>query len=315
MTDQIKLNTLTHQQFQNKLKGRSFENLKLIKSIDQYFTDKRSYVFQMPKPGTPIILLYSGGLDSTVAWALLMAKYKLQVYPLIMSGGKITGQTLSVRFFKHYFKKQFPRLYHEPFIFNQGFIPHVVYQQLNNSRNFHPATLLRYVNQDLTSMNFLPGLTALAPLSGLIYAKYLESKNNLLINTIFSAVLASDGHEIPSQSFTYLRKTMLFLDELMPSNNLQISSLFLEEQTGMFYEKKDIIDLGSKSLNLPLEKTFSCYKNKLLHCGRCLGCYSRQLEFNKASVLDKTTYYSRLRLVKLLGQVRSYLSYFLSRER
>ena len=123
---------------------------------------------------------------------------------------------------------------------------------------------------------------------------------NLKIKTLFLAVLAGDGTLVPTQSFTYLRKTILFLDNFINSGDLQIASIFFEKELGLFCEKKDIIQLGIKDLKLPLEKTYSCYRAKLLHCGSCIACYSRRVEFEKAKLVDKTLYYDKLFIARKL---------------
>ena len=104
---QIDLNTISEKEFKKKIKKRSFENTKLIDSIEKYFIEKRGYVFKMPKPEESVILLYSGGLDSTVAWSYLIEKYKLHVYPLVFKNRNSFGQKKSIFYFKKYFKKLF----------------------------------------------------------------------------------------------------------------------------------------------------------------------------------------------------------------
>lgn len=53
--------------------------------------------------------------------------------------------------------------------------------------------------------------------------------------------------------------------------------------------KSDIAALGSK-LNVPFEKTWSCYKGGDIHCGRCGTCVERIEAFIVAQVEDPTKY-------------------------
>lgn len=313
---QTDLNTISKQVFDKKLKKRNFEDPKLISSIEKHFIEKRGYVFKMPKPGESVILLYSGGLDSTIAWAYLIEKYKLHVYPLIFKGEtrKNLGQAKAIHFFKKYFKKRYSDYYHKPLEINSNFFPSKLFKQMFNPNKIHPETLFNYLTYDHKSFKFdkfLPGTAAFTPISAAIYQKYLENQYNIKIQAIFLAVLAGDGTEIPSQSFTYLRKTLLFLDEFIPTGNLQIASIFFEKEIGLFCEKKDIIKLGAKTLKIPLEKTYSCYANKLFHCNNCLACYSRHLEFKKANIVDKTMYYDKLFIVKKMSEFRHWIKYYL----
>lgn len=53
--------------------------------------------------------------------------------------------------------------------------------------------------------------------------------------------------------------------------------------------KADICQLGAK-LQVPYEKTWSCYLGKELHCGRCGTCIERREAFHLANVEDPTEY-------------------------
>ena len=53
--------------------------------------------------------------------------------------------------------------------------------------------------------------------------------------------------------------------------------------------KSDIVKIGS-SLNIGMDKTWSCYKGGLTHCGKCGTCVERIEAFKNAGVEDKTIY-------------------------
>ncbi|MFA6814597.1 MAG: 7-cyano-7-deazaguanine synthase [Patescibacteria group bacterium] len=307
------LKKINKKAFNQKLSKRNFENLELIDSIEKHFIKKRGYVFRMPKPGEPVILLYSGGLDSTIAWAHLIEKYKLHVYPLILREKKNLGQQQSIRYFKKFFKKKYGNYYHQPLEITSNFFPSRLFKRTINLKKVHPEVLLNYLTENFKVFKFLPGLNALSPISGLIYQKYLENQFNIKIKAIFLGVLAGDGTAVPTQTFTYLRKTLLFLDDFVSSGNLQIASLFFERELGLFCEKKDIMGLGFNKLRLPLEKTYSCYRGKFFHCNSCLACYSRNLEFKKANILDKTLYYDKLFIVRKAMTLGHLFKYYLSK--
>ena len=56
--------------------------------------------------------------------------------------------------------------------------------------------------------------------------------------------------------------------------------------------KADVVKLGTE-LNVPFERTWSCYKGLDLHCGRCGTCVERREAFHLADVPDPTSYGSR----------------------
>jgi 7-cyano-7-deazaguanine synthase len=53
--------------------------------------------------------------------------------------------------------------------------------------------------------------------------------------------------------------------------------------------KAEIVRHGAE-LNVPFELTWSCYKGQDLHCGRCGTCVERKEAFQLAGVEDPTTY-------------------------
>lgn len=53
--------------------------------------------------------------------------------------------------------------------------------------------------------------------------------------------------------------------------------------------KADIVKDGAK-YNVPFEKTWSCYKGKEIHCGRCGTCVERREAFFVAKIVDPTSY-------------------------
>ena len=53
--------------------------------------------------------------------------------------------------------------------------------------------------------------------------------------------------------------------------------------------KADIVKLGAE-LDVPFERTWSCYRGEELHCGLCGTCLERREAFNLAGVTDPTSY-------------------------
>ncbi|MHC4444563.1 MAG: 7-cyano-7-deazaguanine synthase QueC [Planctomycetota bacterium] len=53
--------------------------------------------------------------------------------------------------------------------------------------------------------------------------------------------------------------------------------------------KAEIVRLGAE-LAVPFDKTWSCYKGGLVHCGKCSTCIERREAFKKGGVPDPTVY-------------------------
>ncbi|MFK7838884.1 MAG: 7-cyano-7-deazaguanine synthase, partial [Bdellovibrionales bacterium] len=66
-------------------------------------------------------------------------------------------------------------------------------------------------------------------------------------------------------------------------SNIKLYTPFLEK------DKSDIAKEAAK-LNVPIEKTWSCYKGGKIHCGCCGTCVERIEAFHIAGVTDPTEY-------------------------
>ena len=55
------------------------------------------------------------------------------------------------------------------------------------------------------------------------------------------------------------------------------------------FTKADVVRRGA-ALGVPFAETWSCYKGKALHCGRCGTCVERREAFYLAGVADPTPY-------------------------
>ncbi len=294
MNNKRSLSTISTHEFWIRLQNRTYEDITAIKSVESYFQKIRGYVVTVPKPGKNIILLTSGGLDSTIVWYLLMKQFRLIVYPLFIGSNPLHPQRRSLYFFSGLFKKEFGRLYRPPFIMSQHLIAKKI-DTLTKTKNIHPKILLDIASAENQAwgMPHMAGLNALTPISALLYSKYLLITKNLAIHTIVCAVAAGDGTVVKSQTFSFLRTTMFFLSQFFQDRKLQFFSLLLDKNLGYFIEKAQLIHIGAR-LGLPIHKTYSCYAGKIFHCGKCLGCCARKYEFSKANVADKTIYWDTI---------------------
>lgn len=57
----------------------------------------------------------------------------------------------------------------------------------------------------------------------------------------------------------------------------------------IYKTKAQIVELGAE-LHVPFERTWSCYQGGEFHCGRCGTCVERKEAFAHASVFDPTRY-------------------------
>lgn len=287
---------ISRKQFIRNLRKRAFEDVRAVNTIERYLQNVRGFVFRFPKPGTPVILMVSGGLDSTVTWKLLLETYKLKVYPLFIFRDRQRSKKefASVRFFYRSFHREYPNLCMPVMKFSTILSPLELVNAMKNKRAYyHPKRILDiYGDIDkLNDPNFYPQrvLPFLHFYYALAYAQYLYDHNNLRVNTVITAILAGDGIVVPSQAFTSLRAALLSACFVTNNYNWQYISLPMEKELGHWWYKRDVIKIGH-DLGLPLERTWTCYNTLLFQCGVCVTCKNRRQDFYGAGVSDKTWY-------------------------
>lgn len=93
----------------------------------------------------------------------------------------------------------------------------------------------------------------------------------------------SDDHGIYPDCRENFIKAMSSAVSLGTYNNAEIIAPFLTMKKG------EIVSVGS-SLGVDFSKTWSCYKGKEKHCGKCGTCTARKEAFKSAEVRDPTEY-------------------------
>ena len=287
------------------LKDRPFDDLRTIELIELELR-KRGGVFKLPKPGSSVVLLLSGGLDSVVAWGFLMEEYKLKVYPVWVRNRQKKWKYISksIRFFSRFYKKRYPDLFNLPFCVVDDF-PQIEIE--NISKKVHSMSILdefvdskRKSNINLSSVSLI-GL-------GRSYAKLLFLREHVDVSTIFCGILSNDGDVVPAQSFTSIRCNSLFLRVTTSENKWQFASVFYERELGNLFFKKDVIRWAFDH-GIPIENTRSCYINNRFQCGECIACNNRKWSFVESGVIDKTRYMESSVIVR----VRMFLNFIRKR--
>ncbi len=306
----IKISKISKDEFIRRIKSRGLENLNSIKMVESFLLRKRGYVFKMPKPGDSVILLVSGGIESTITWALLLEKYKLNVYPLFLHRGlhRKKRELAAVKFFSTYFQKKYPGLFHNFKEYSTHLPPPELERAtFNPTKYYHPLRILENLESSsnhseiINSHGILPFTFSLY---GVAYANYLWDHLNIKVTTIFSGVAPGDGDFVASQTFSALRATLFSSCVATANYQWQITSVAFEKEIGHWLEKHDLIKIAGQ-MNLPLEKTWSCYHSGKYQCGdHCLTCRYRRIGFKKAGVKDKTHYESEDLIYRNIRHIR-----------
>lgn len=261
-----------------------FEDLTIIDKVEKILVQNRGYVFKMPPPNTPVILLMSGGLDSVSMACFLMEKFKLKLYPLFINWGQsnLKKEERALDFFTSLYLKRYPKLFNKPKKIT-AFIP---IKELNNG--LKDIVILR--NSIFAS-------------HAVHYASVLNEKDKLKINTIFCNSVASDGMLVPDSTLTAIRLNNLNICINEGDFKWQYTSIALEKTMG-FYLSKDFFVRFALKNKIPIEKTWSCYRKTNIHCGKCLPCQGRKEAFLKAGIEDKTFYYRPKLFDRFLNKIR-----------
>ncbi|MGJ8651906.1 MAG: 7-cyano-7-deazaguanine synthase QueC [Opitutaceae bacterium] len=213
------------------------------------------------------VLIYSGGLDSTVL-----------LYHLRAAGHKVHALTID------YGQRHRCELDHAANICNGLGIPHQI--------------------ADLSSIQpLLAGNSLTSPEIEVAEGHYTEesmkstvvpNRNMILLSVATGHALSigaekvayaahSGDHAIYPDCRNEFADAMATAIELCDWNTVELIRPFVD------WTKEDIVRRGAE-LGLPFEKTWSCYKGGALHCGRCGTCIERREAFDLAGIEDPTTY-------------------------
>jgi len=177
-------------------KTRRLEDLEGLQFVEDSLKKKRGYVFKLPSKNTPVIVLFSGGLDSTTTCALLMEEYKFRVYPIFFRTGfdrnKYEFEAASA--LAELFKKRYGSLFRP--------IKVVDYAPL------YPPAKQKEPIWNLSYDQLSNGIRCIYAMK---YAYQLEKFNNEKIRTIFTCHISTDGEGVLDQTLSSLRKIMLYL--------------------------------------------------------------------------------------------------------
>jgi 7-cyano-7-deazaguanine synthase len=218
------------------------------------------------------VIVFSGGLDSVCTATYLRKRYEL--YGITFSYGQKASKEVKIA-----------RLLSELLRFREhknvdiGFMRDL-YESTNaltNSKMMIPSKFDYSIVAPIRNAIFLSISSAWAfskKAELVAYGAHLGDKKYPDCRPAFTRLLSKALNEGESDGIKLgLRK------------KIRIWSPFMDNLS-----KSDLLKKGYEELGDNIFKSWSCYGNTKIHCGKCESCNNRKLAFRKSKILDKTEY-------------------------
>ena len=227
------------------------------------------------------VLIYSGGMDSTVLLHALVKEFKSSNIIAVSFDYKSKHNTNEFKSAKYFCKKlkvkhlivdisEISKYLKSDLLKNGGDIPEGHYEE---------KTMIK------TVVPFRNGIM-------LSIACGIAESNGF--NFVAIGNHAGDHAVYPDCRETFIES----MNEAMAYgtyNGINIISPFKSKT------KANIVEAG-KVLGVEFDKTYSCYRGQKVQCGRCSTCFERREAFLLASVRDKTVYKDKTPIKKLIKE-------------
>lgn len=214
-----------------------------------------------------VAVLLSGGLDSTVACALANSTEDLAL-------------TISV----NYSQRHVRELESANYISSYYGVPNITIDLSSWGRQLKGSALtdasINVPSGCYTDMNM--SLTAVPNRNATFLMAAVGIAYSYNIDEVWVAVHSGD-HNLYADCRVDFIESIMKTAELSTEYKVSIKAPFVN------MDKKDIISLGV-SLGAPLDRTWSCYKGGVLHCGVCGTCKERLESFRSLRFIDPVIY-------------------------
>lgn len=204
-----------------------------------------------------IVLLLSGGIDSTVLLYWLVEK-GYTIFPLIINYGQITYES---------------EYRHSIDILKELSIDNLFHVDIPELSKVGRGTLIGEYPQSLTSY------------SEWYITEFFPNRNLILLTvaTSYAYMLNTTNVAIGLVGKSYKDTSLDFLNSFI--NCLEISLMSVNVIAPFADKDREQVIMEAVRLDVPLKKTFSCNALSNRHCQLCSSCLEREFAFNQASEL------------------------------
>ncbi|MDE1725811.1 MAG: 7-cyano-7-deazaguanine synthase [Thaumarchaeota archaeon] len=218
------------------------------------------------------VVVFSGGIDSVCTVAYLQKCY--DIYGITFSYGQKANQELNVA-------KHFSEIleFREHKVIDIGFMKELyektnalTYSKMNIPSKFDYSIVVPIRNAVFLSIASAWAFSKNANL--VAYGAHKDDQSYPDCRPKFSKLLTNALNEGEIDGIKKgLRK------------KIRIWSPFIEGLS-----KSNLLKIGYDLLGDDIFKTWSCYSQSKIHCGKCESCNNRKMAFRQANMMDKTRY-------------------------
>jgi len=284
---------------------KNYEAKETLVKIEKIIKLHRQRLHKIPKSGSAVILLLSGGQDSTALCDLLLSKYRLKVYPLYFDYGN-PGQNRNLQKIINYFRQKYPKQL-QPLRRIRGqadfaFSSLSVFQRkriLENLQLLLPNLVnLKTENSNRTGVALINNPTRFFRYlyRAYEYALFLKYRKGISLDTVYLGIVPEDASIGRESTLTVLRSINLSFCLILGDFSWQFTGP-LEKEAKFYYLKKTLLQKAHRH-GVPLEFTWSCDRRGYWHCGECLSCRTRRYLFKELKFKDTSVYFSFSEMVK-----------------
>ncbi len=218
------------------------------------------------------VVVYSGGIDSICTCAYLKSKY--QLFGISFSYGQRANQEVKVA-------KTFAKIV--------GLKEHKIID-ISFMKNLYGNTNVLTNSKTKIPQSF--EYSIVVPIRNAVFLS-IASAWAFTLNASLVAYGAHKGdRNYPDCRPKFSKKMELAINQGesdgIKSNLRKQIRIWSPYQIGL--SKSELLKKGYKILGSKIFKTWSCYTNNKLHCGKCESCNNRKAAFIEARIHDETNY-------------------------
>nr|MDO8079226.1 7-cyano-7-deazaguanine synthase [Candidatus Freyarchaeota archaeon] len=239
-----------------------------INQIKQILNEKRGYVFEKPL-GEYVIILFSGGMDSTTLTDMVIKEWNSKVILLYFrrDSRNQKWEEKAVDYFHEFYKSRYP----------QNIVKLVKLEIQIPSR-----VNKQYLDETRKKIMGLPMRNATMWCNAVTQAVYLSGKYEETIRTILVGSVNEDTHSPESGHLSVLSQS-LHTCICLGIWNYQFNAPLMDDSfRPRGFSKSDLVRYAREN-GIPIEKSRSCFEATEEPCGKCLACQNRIAAFEAAN--------------------------------